>query len=289
VQTFQPDSSNRFLGYERPKAGFFEPSYLAIYLAFSYVILDIIKDTQRNFSLLRALILLALIIVGSLSGVLLIAGYFVVVLLEKGFYGLGATETRLIVKRRTVYYIGFFGLMSVLGFLYLLPIFSEALSIYFARISESLLALKAGDLEGSEASRINALSAVFEYWSKEGFVGVLFGTGYANSEEWLIDTYGHLGELSSFARGQQDNLFAAILLSTGIFGFLAYLFFIISITWKTSFFRSFSVVVFFILFHFVYGFLTSYLHWYLLFVLLSILRVVEVPSRSLGGAGYVSK
>jgi hypothetical protein len=272
---FSSEYSNSFLGIERPKAGFFEPSHLAIYLCFSYIILDVQDKRNKKNHFLRVIVLLSLIFSGSLSGLVLIVGYFIVTYVKKiGRSFLFAIKSNFI-QKRTAYQIVAGVLLISLGFVLFSESIVSILGAFGDRLFLVVLALISGDLVGSESSRVNAMSAVFEYWSQQGFVGVLFGTGYANSKDWLISNYGYLGDLSTFARGQQDNLLAAILLSTGLFGLAAYLVFLLAIFKNTKFLASGEVVFFFLLLHFVYGFFVSYLHWYLLFVLLAALRIYK--------------
>lgn len=259
---FPYGGQGEFLDLVRPKAGFLEPSHLAIYLAFAFVIFDNYRGAHQTGVAYRVLILIALVLVGSLSGIAILAVYFV--------FG-RIRDVRHIFKsalqqRRVLYGVVF---LTVFGAF--LAIFSEKViqvsEAYFGRLSTTMIAIGEGSLEGSEASRSNAFVALPRYWNEFGVAGFLFGTGYANYKEWLIGAYGHLGPLATFGRGQIDNMLVAVALSTGVAGVLAYVTWTVWVLRRTGSKQMVRIGVFLLVVNFAFGYLVLYLYWYLLFVL----------------------
>lgn len=246
--------------YLRPKAGFFEPSHLAVYLAYAFVIVDVaFRKTQRS-NVFKALIGVCILYVGSLAG-FLIATFYVA---AQGVSG--------IFKSKRNAFIAF--MLLILSFAAVLIYWNDIVSsTYFERLGIVSDAFSSGDLVGSEGSRINAFRPVFDYWSENGWTEFFLGTGYANYSDWLITRYGGLGTFSSAGRGDIDNIFAAVMLSTGLFGILSYLTFLVVRLYSVSKGRRIPIVLFLVAVHFAYGHMISYLSWYLLLVLASALEL----------------
>ena len=263
-----------FINFLRPKAGFLEPSHLAIYLCFAFAVLDISKDSKNGFMWHKTIILVALLAIGSMSGLVIIFTYLIV----KSLQDL-PSAVRNLLRRRAILYALLSITLVVLSVAYFYDAVVQAIEVYSTRIDKTLIALGEGGLEGSEGSRINALTALPKYWSEFGVSGFLFGTGYANYEDWLIKTYGYLGPWSTFARGQIDNMLVAVFLSTGLVGLSAYLFFTWWVFRCSGIKRATVIGVFVLTVNFAFGYLVLYLYWYLLFVLTTALRFHPYPLR----------
>lgn len=268
--------AGQFLGYTRPSAGFSEPSHLAIFMAAFYVAQDLLARRGLSRPLTRAGTLIALFASGSLSGIVLFVVYMAARLLAGLFsaLGRGASRRRLQQLGGVVLAAGvalsFVDLGSV-GFL----------DEYIERLVKTQDDLESLNLEGSEASRINAVLALPDYWDTSGLTGFLIGTGYANYQEFLLSTYGHLSESATFARGQVDSILIAVFLSTGLLGLLAYLHFLRAAFGGAVLRAAWPVAVFVLALNFSYGYLISGLYWNLLFMLASIARVcvAVAPAR----------
>jgi len=275
---FVHSASGEFIYYDRPRAGFFEPSHLAIYLCFAFVILDCYDNKNGRSLSLKMVIVIGLLVVGSLSGIVVFAIYVVF-----KYFELIVTRSR---RRVFIVHAIPYGIivMCVVGFFaaYYHEILAKFIEVYYFRIGYAITSFWQGDLVGSEGSRVNAITALPAYWSQKGFSGFMFGTGYSNYQEWLVSTYGHLGSWSTFARGQIDNLFVAVFLSTGLVGLIAYVYFILLAFRGAALHRTVSISIFIVCIQFAYGYLVHYLYWYLLFVLASVLRrnMRTYPSES---------
>lgn len=274
-----------FINLLRPKAGFLEPSHLAIYLCFAFAVLDICKDLKNGFVWQKAMILVALLAVGSLSGIVIIFIYLTVSSLQDL-----PLAVRNLLRGRAMFYALLSLILAVSLIAYFYDTVVQAIDLYSTRLDKTLIALGEGGLEGSEGSRINALKALPKYWSEFGISGFLFGTGYANYEDWLIKTYEYLGPWSTFARGQIDNMLVAVFLSTGLVGMSAYLLFTLWVLRHAEIKRATVIGVFLITVNFAFGYLVLYLYWYLLFVLTTALRfhpyrLQITPKRPYGRTG----
>lgn len=266
------EQTGTFLGYIRPFAGFSEPSHLAIYLSAVYVVLDLLVRAGRQLMVLRAVTALAVVLSGSVSGLVLLFSYVV-------FRWLGAIR-RLVSGRISGRFLIRSALASVVVlvlFLALGPDPGELATEYSLRLLKTIDDVQTGNLVGSEGSRVNAILALPDYWESAGLPGFLAGTGYANHQGWLIDTYGHLNESATFSRGAIDSVLIAVFLATGIFGFLAYL----RVLWVGFGGRvlrlHIALIVFVLVLNFSYGYLIAGLYWQLLFVMAATARWCVLP------------
>lgn len=259
--------------YLRPKAGLFEPSHLAVYLAFAFVIVDIAFQKSKLSNVFKVLIGISILYVGSLSGFLIIT-----------FYIAAQWSTEIFKNKRNAF----------LSFMTLIVSFAAVLiywddivsSTYFERIGIVGEVFSRGDLVGSEGSRINAFRPVFDYWSENDWKDLFLGTGYGNYSDWLVYRYGGLGVFSSAGRGDIDNIFAAVMLSTGLLGIISYLAFLFVRFYSISQDRLIAIGLFVVAVHFSYGHMISYLVWYLFLALanaLSLRRSAELASGAGGG------
>ncbi|HET6527081.1 hypothetical protein [Sphingopyxis sp.] len=261
--------------YLRPKAGFFEPSHLAVYLAFAFVIVDIAFQKSKLSNVFKALIGVSILYVGSLSGFLIITFY------------IAAQWSAVIFEKKRNAFISFMTL--ILAFVVVLIYWDDIVSsTYFERIGIVSEAFSRGDLVGSEGSRINAFRPVLDYWSENGWTDFFLGTGYGNYSDWLIYRYGGLGVFSSAGRGDIDNIFAAVMLSTGILGIVSYLTFLFIRFYSISKGRLIAIGLFVVAVHFSYGHMISYLVWYLFLVLVNALSLRRSAELLAGNDGLAT-
>jgi hypothetical protein len=270
-----------FLGYVRPAAGFSEPAHLAIYLTSVFVALDLLRQANRYSGGLGPVVMGSIIFTGSLSGLVLFVAYLV----WKLAFALRNSLVRGITSSVVMKVLASFTVLAVL----IAFVGSNAFDFmdeYVVRIVQTREDIESLNLVGSEASRANAVRALPEYWESAGIPGFLFGTGYANYQGWLLSTYGDLGEGSTFARGQIDNILVAVFLSTGLIGFIAYFVFLIKAFGVRAIRFAFPAAIFVLAVNFAYGTLISSVYWSLLFVLASVARFsINCRARDTGLAG----
>jgi heme/copper-type cytochrome/quinol oxidase subunit 2 len=257
---------NYFIFYYRPYASFMEPAHLAIYLVMALFMLDSMRI--RFLRELRLLNIATIIITGSFVGYFLLIIYVAL----KFYYNMRFMQKSIknkIYKRLTIFTI----LMIVIVIVSLnVTYMNSIVNILFIRIEKVMTAIRTGSLVGSEASRVNAIIVLFEYWKMEGISGILFGTGYGNISEWLIRNYGHLETWATVSRGSVDNVFVAILIMTGFFGGAIYIYFVYSCFKVLDKRNTYILLFIFIAVNFATGFLISYLVWHLFSVIISTSR-----------------
>lgn len=269
---------NFFFLYQRPYAAFLEPAHLSIYLSLSLLVLDTIRT--RMAERLRAFTILTILFVGSVVGYVLLLGYL-------GTKLVGPLKRfTLHVRRRTMQGIMLSAGLVALGIMALVIFQSEAAAGMFDRVFGRFIrtfgAVQSGTLTGSEGSRANMFRVLLDYWHIEGARGLLFGTGYGNSSEWLIANYGHLDRWATVARGQLDSILVAIFLSTGIFGGFFYLYFTATCLKRVGRERFPAVFFMFLLLNFASGFLIAYPIWHLLATVIFLSPRQEAPFHSAG-------
>ncbi len=257
-----------FLGYNRPNVGFSESSHLAIYLFAAYVTLTIIGRQRPELVRLKLLSFLMVIFSGSLSGIVLLTSYMTFQFLAAARW----SSIRRASLRGTLLWGLIIFVCLTLTFAARQSVY-DLLSEYLVRIIKAQEDVSSLNLVSSEGSRLNAILALPDYWEQYGSSGFLFGTGYANYQKWLVDTYGYLGELATFGRGQVDNIIVAVFLSTGFCGFSIYVYFIYRAFGRTTFAKFPALVVALLAINFSYGYLISGFYWGLLFLLAAVGRV----------------
>jgi hypothetical protein len=257
-----PDHFGSFWGYRRPAAGFSEPSHLAIYLAVSYVVLDLLAAARRRTGLARLIVAIALICTGSVSGVVALFIYLTVagIITIRRFMVQGLSRAWLLRGMLVAYALAG-------GVWYLVGSGLDFTDEYSTRLLSAAQAIQSQDLVGSEASRANAMLALPAFWASSGFAGFLMGTGYANHQAWLIANFGYLHEWATFSRGHVDSILVAVFLSTGLLGMLAYLWALMKLFGRDVVVAFLPLVSFILALNFVFGFLISGLYWQWLFML----------------------
>ena len=243
----------QFLGINRVKGFFLEPAHLAIYIVFSYVIVDMYDENVKRKEILRLILFGTLLLTFSLTGLIIILIYY----FAKNIV-FNSNRFRNTIK------IGLtLGLvLTILGFFY-----SEYLFFIFNRFGSMFEALQKGGFSRTYGARANAIFILSDYYESEGFIKFLFGEGYANYESWLKQNFGHLG-LSSLAAGKIPNVFSVLVLSTGLIGLLFYFAFLVTIVKQFKVENSSTIFVLIIVLNFGIGFLISYMMWALILTLL---------------------
>ena len=265
--------------FRRVKALMMEPADYAIYLAFAYAIVDrfgprFIGGVARG--ILKGLILVFLATTVSLSGVLLLLAYFgtrSLVAVGRGRWSRPAFARSLVVVPPLI-----------LGFaLFLRSDAAEPGLVFLQRASRAVEVVQSGVLTGSEGSRANALPVLGAYWSGGGVSRVIWGEGYANHEAWLVREYGDLGEFSSFAQGQINNVMAVLGIATGAVGLVMYLLFCGRIAFQRDRGLPVAVLAIWLVANMASGMLVGYLLWSLVLVV-RVLEAAPYPYPSRGGA-----
>lgn len=250
-------------GFRRVKALMMEPAHYAIYLAFAYALVD---GAGPRFFRERALVLLRVTIVIALVGTLSLAGMFLwgIAVLSRG--ALLALRLSGNLKRWSLGRLISVGILS--GLIFLGARYSEAPQIaenYANRIDRTMASLVEDHLVGSEGSRANAIPVMLDYWDN-GPQQLLVGEGYANFEMWLMREYGHLGRWSSYARGEVNNTFAVVGISTGAPGLLLFLLFVLVAAFTSPRKLPVHMTLLWLASNFASGMLIGYLIWSLALV-----------------------
>lgn len=260
-----------FMGYERPHGGMTEPAHLAIYLVMAIACLDIAGKTHSSNERFKYAAVAGVLLIGSFSGILLLSAYTVI---RFGGYCLSDSMLRRRFKQSMLVYAGgIFGLM-MLAIITWHNLFIDAWGEYASRSLTVFDVVSDMNFEGSEGSRANALQALWIYWHDQGVFGFLFGTGYANYEGWLLDNFGYLNPiLSSFARGQINNILAVVGISTGAIGIWFYIWFLMRVLANAGLLKKPAVLVLVFGFHMAYGGLIAHLFWHMLLALVTALQL----------------
>jgi hypothetical protein len=204
--------AGRFL---RLNALMVEPSFLAIYLAFAYMVLDRLwQGPQAAKLLLKGATLFFMVFTFSLSGIgvwLAYTGYKYLVLLRY----------RRWFKRIALTLMG----VALLGFALVLFTGWDTPARYIqylqARLQKSVDVIATGDLTdtSSEGQRAGAISLALFYIQHEN---ALWGEGYSESEAWVDRHFATVG-------GYVHNLYSYLLISVGFVGLGLYLNFLNSL------------------------------------------------------------
>lgn len=270
---FSRGRHGEFLGIIRPRAAFAEPAHLAMYLSFSYVVLDILDKNEARIRMLKTVTLATILIVGSLTGIMLMIVYIPVRWLTNKLFSRANLN-----YKQVLYDIFFLCFLLMLFIFYFETLVHYALP-YLNRAEDMYSVIISRDFTGSVGTRSNAIRALPIYWSDKGLIGFLFGTGYGNYENWLIQNFSHMGSRVAMARGDINNLIAVVWLSTGLFGFAAYAYFfkrIFTLSVHKSLYL--PVLVFVILVQFATGSLIAYNYWFLLFIVITVMNFISKRS-----------
>lgn len=263
--TSVPQESTYF-GIYRVKAGESEPAHYAHYLTFVYATVDLADRYGyeiRRPRLLKSVLAIFLFATISLSGLILFVSYLSSVLVWEW-------RSRVLQKVTSEWFWVSIPLVFALAlgvYQYMGEEISGYLSFMFGRIEDAWAAIQLGLISGSEASRARSATVVFEYWASQDWLHILAGEGYANYENWLKQTFGGMGGKlgSSFERGNVQNVFSAVGISTGVIGVISYLLFARSIFSRLSKIAV-PLIVIWLVSHFAMGTLIGYRLWWPLLI-----------------------
>jgi hypothetical protein len=263
--------TGEYLGFRRVKATFVEPARYAQYLSLVYAIIDAAGRRGVEIRYRRWLlggILVALISTLSLSGVIIMAGYF------GASFLLNARE-RLTAPLRSEQFwkMTLFvwtplavGIAVMYG-----DAVAEIAALFRERLDKVVEVIQFGILVGSEGSRVQSTLIMFDYVSGQDWVSVLIGEGYSNAEQWLQENFTFLlGTKASFARGDLHNIFSTVTISTGVVGLSAYVYVLYSVFRQ----RTRSVPLLFIAVVFVLHFATGYLLYTRLWMTILVAQII---------------
>jgi len=251
-----------YFGFYRVKAAQTEPSHYAHYLVFAYSIVDQADRrglTIQNMYILKIFTVLLIFLTVSLSGLIMLISYWGAVVVS---------DWRSILYKR-LYKFKFWVYLTIgIVFLFVaLQWIGEDILEYtlwlWGRMEEAIVAIQLGLVAGSEASRAYSAVIVFEYWANQDWFYILFGEGYANHQQWLMQEYSYLQDQNvSFARGDIHNNFAMLGIATGVIGLLAYLLFVITFYLNKNLYVPFSIFAVWIVSHFAMGYFSFYRFWF---------------------------
>jgi hypothetical protein len=274
--SIQPKTGD-FLGFRRVKAGMEEPAHYAIYLVLIYAIIDhgqkqnINVPWSQQVKLLTPVFLLTTL---SLSGVILFTAYLAVKTLgnlREVFQVWRLWRSGLLLLSAPIIVAGLVYTVRASGL-------DEVVVLFASRLDVVIDVVTGGTLTGSEGSRANTIPVMIDYWSSQSWIHLFMGEGYANYSKWLVQEFGYLNPtLSSFARGQINNIFAAIGISTGVVGVLLYLGFLKSIFSRSCIHLPASFIVTWLVMHFASGMLIGVLPWATLLAACIVFR--KIPDR----------
>ena len=228
ITGFHPDhqrlgsenSHNRFLWYRRPFAFFKEPAHLGIFLAGYVFAISIYLQRSRVQEVSRKLAQLTVLFIGSLAGILLLVCAIMSLRFHYTRY-LNSNLRNSYVKKLLLLILCVLPIVLIVTMVFP-ELIGQFQHKYFSRVEKLISVLQSGQLEGSEGSRVNAFLSLFDYWRDKGLAGFLFGTGYANHDDWLLHKYGYLGTSAALARGHVNNILVVVFLSAGVCGFMAF-------------------------------------------------------------------
>ncbi len=229
-----------YLGFYRIKSTFTEPSYFGIYLvSIFYITTQLEIKNKQKFQLL---LLLFIGLTVSLTAFILIGFVIVIYLFKKKLFAYK-------------YLVALFLVLLALPSL---------TTIIIERLIETVTSLEQGDLSGSEGSRINSLSVMFQYLAEQNPIKLLIGEGYSYYSEWLIDRFSGY-PLIGYSRGQIFNAFAVIGISLGVIGLILYTIFFFSLAGSNDF--KFYEILFHFIIQFSLAFFVGYLFWSVLMLI----------------------
>jgi hypothetical protein len=109
----------------------------------------------------------------------------------------------------------------------------------------------------SVGKRLNSIETAFLYLETEGLTEDLAGEGYSNYEFWLENKFVDIYSSESIARTLQ-NIFAIIIISTGIIGLFLYIGFLSAVIYPCKKKIGIPFLVLWLAFHFATGHLIIY-------------------------------
>lgn len=257
---FVMDQSTGF-NLPRATAAMLEPSYYAAYLVFLYASSDILSKNKiikpKYNIIIKIHILIGLILTVSLTGVFLIGIYF----LTKILMGLLPRINKMLkgrfsvpLPKKSIVLIIMLGIIL----LFQLPTTAQIFSHIFSRLYAIPQVILQEDYSaGSSGKRLNATNVALLYLKEGNILDISIGEGYANYEDWLESQFSGIYHTTDVAKTLQ-NVFAIIIISTGLVGFFLYIGFIILIFYSCKNKPGISFPVLWLAYHFATGHLIIY-------------------------------
>lgn len=252
-------ATNTYRGYTRIRAGFLEPSVMAIILSFYLIILLECNAKLKGSKIYIALIILMIFLTMSSSGFILL---LVLALLN------------LKMKNITNFISHPVNSLVVLIFLIVATVLlKEPIMKVLEKITLIASVIELGIVTGSVGYRTFSLIVPFEYILSGTWIDFFWGTGFSNYEHYLKMRFEGIA-FSGFSDGTIGSVFSAILLSTGVLGFLCFMILIFQISCISDgklHYNFFACIAFSFL---VFGDLSSFTIWTM--ILLTRLALLEI-------------
>lgn len=203
-----PPRTTRIGGFERINGLMIEPSFLAMYLSFGYIVNDLLWPAPPATRLsVKLLTLFFLVLTFSMSGFIVWLAYVVYKYIVKLKY-------KRWIKR---------SVSILLVILVILPVAAPLLlrtsagNYLWARLTAmAQFAMGSGNVRGSVAVRLGAIPLAFHYLA-QGHTFV--GEGYSNYEQWVSEYRAGIGQV---AQGSVHNIYSVVVLATGLIGLALY-------------------------------------------------------------------
>lgn len=253
-----------FLGFTRVKGLMLEPAHLAIYMSLVYVVFDLLKKPRDSIMMQQWLAVVVILLTMSLSGIMILAAYVATKWSKSLLWA--------VLRTRRYSWDELWRALVLFAFVALLMGFnwdlvSDVSTLFLERALGIFTVLMSAEYVGSIGSRANTLPVMVGYWVDHWPWGSLAGTGYGNFEEWLVQTYGYLGSMSSFARGELNSIIAVVGISTGAIGLVLFTLLLLAVVARPFRRDRFQLLAFLFMFQLAYGYLIFYFFWHCILVL----------------------
>ena len=237
-----------------------EPSFYATYLVFLYACTDFWIQNKglksKYIVLLKMHIFIGLVLTLSLSGLLLIGIYFLF-----KFLGNIVPKVNKMLRGRVLVILPEKSFVAMVVFtiilLFQLLNMNSIFSYIYGRVHSIPTAILNVDYSGSVGKRVNAINTALLYLRTGGILEITSGEGYANYEDWLEGQFSTSYSSVGIARTIQ-NIFAVIIISTGLVGFFLYIGFITVIFYSCKDRLGVSFLIIWLAYHFTTGHLIIY-------------------------------
>lgn len=244
-----------YFGSRRLRGAFIEPSIFGMVLNYYYICALFFKD--KGFDSYRILMpIIALLIFLSFSS----AAYLTLI---------GIISIQIIFKISKLRSIRKFSInpLLIISFILIATIFSAIIYPYldasfkaFERLANIGAIIETQTTIGSVAYRLVSILLGPLYLIEATGINFFFGEGFSNYQTWIIDYFPY-NPASPFADGSIGNLFSAVIISTGLFGFLSFAIFFLA--FSKPFYNKFYLIFTFLnaMFFLSYANFTSPVLW----------------------------
>jgi len=263
-------STTTYRGIRRLRAGFLEPSVFGLALNFYLLVFIYIKSLNNRFKIFLILLCIFWIILTFSSAA------YVALMLNLIFF--------IYLKLRTIKFSFKLSLRSILSLFSLVLIIAFSVQNFFEPIYkafEKILLIPEviilGNITGSVGYRINSLIVAPIYIIEAQLFEKFFGTGFSNYSEYLISKFGN-NEFSGFYDGQIGNILSAILLSTGLLGFISFILFIKRALYINNKIMNIHLLILSLITMIGFGDLTSIWIWSIFFLTVKTLKEINENS-----------